>query len=189
MPLLLQSAQITSDWFKDPVTSATTVVALASVVNLIIAALMWRVTSKTTKITRDIFEASHRPYVHISGITFTNDTDKKSLRITVMLLNVGSVPAYNFNEKVVFMLTGKEGLNLPDIEEKGTIIIYPQASIESSATLSDPTDYNLITKRERLGLTVAMTYKGAGRKKYQSEHKYVFSEEQNKFVKISDSAT
>ena len=50
-------------FFSDPITTATTVIAVATVINLIISSLLWRATKRTADVTKNIFDAANRPFL------------------------------------------------------------------------------------------------------------------------------
>ena len=68
-------------WDGRATTISTIIIAGAAVVNLIVAILLWKTTINSTKITRDIFEASHRPYVGVISAKYLHTESSQTTNL------------------------------------------------------------------------------------------------------------
>lgn len=77
---------------KDPIVTATWVIAIATVVNVVVSAGLWKATRNSVEIARRVYEATNRPYIGTERIDLTNDTAHRVLDIAIVLKNYGTVP-------------------------------------------------------------------------------------------------
>src|SRR5712664_4923322 len=130
-------------WFHDPLAVATSVativIALATLASLWISNRMWRVTGKYTEITKNIFEASSRPYI---GVTKLSMKAKEAgfnplpvFEFDVTYKNVGSVPALELRRSVTIMVDGEA---LPPITpEEATAVLIPEGEMRALIYYND----------------------------------------------------
>lgn len=97
-------------FWKDPITLATIVIAVSTVASVGVSFLLWNVTRGYTQVTRDIFEAAHRPYIallDLSGDGMQTGNNPVRLVFGAKYKNSGSVPGNNIT--VRWQLTTKSG--------------------------------------------------------------------------------
>lgn len=175
-------------WYQDPIIVATLVIAFASVTSLLIAALTWLTSFRYTKITRQIFEASYRPYIAVVESKVENDQESRQFRATFNIKNVGSVPAYDFRGTIKFE-TPEGVIDIPAYAE-ARAVIPPQTSYPLVAVIRNPRDYERLNSAAILDVVVSAEYKGVVPKKdYHYERKGRLNKELNNFMVIGDLAT
>jgi archaellum component FlaG (FlaF/FlaG flagellin family) len=182
-------------WYHDPLAVATTVativIGLATVVSLWISSRMWKVTRKYTEITKDIFEASSRPYV---GVTKLSMTPKEAgfdplpvFEFDVTYKNVGSVPALEVRRSVTVMVDGKA---LPPITpEESPAVLMPESEMSALIYYNDPQHFKAIESANELTLIFSCTYRGVTEKEYRYEQKAAYDPAHNKFYVVKAKAT
>jgi len=77
--------------WKDPVTLATIVIAVATVINLAASFYVSKKTSEYTEVTKNIYKSSNRPYIGIE--TMDSEADGTHMFFNIKFKNYGSVPA------------------------------------------------------------------------------------------------
>lgn len=172
-------------WWKDPLiitTIATAVIAVATVVNLLVAIFMWRVTRESTRITRSIFEAANRPYVGIPNVNVQKDDAAKKLDFTVRIKNFGSVPANEFSSKWDVLIDGvsQPQTGIPD----KPAVLFPQVSVLLAGTFADPMYSSIVTGKSALEFVVKVRYKGVTQKEYYYRQKNRYYPQANSFMVI-----
>src|SRR5437867_3356201 len=80
---------------SDPMTVATIIIAAATVVYSVLTVLLFITTVKNTSITRQIFEAAHRPYLGIPEVNTTVAPTNDAVQFECGIRNFGSIPAHN----------------------------------------------------------------------------------------------
>ncbi len=160
-------------WWKDPLiitTIATAVIAVATIVNLLVAIFMWRVTKESTGVTKSIFEAANRPYVGIPRVKVEKDDAAKKLNFAVEIKNFGSVPANEFDSNWDVWIDGvsQPQTKFPDKPS----VLFPQASVFRVGLIADPMVYSsIVTGKSALEFVVEVRYKGVTQKEYYYREK------------------
>src|SRR6267154_4628407 len=80
---------------SDPMTAATIIIAVATVVYSVLTLLLFITTNQNTLITRRIFEASHRPYIGIPEVNTTIGPTGNAVDFECAMRNFGTIPAHN----------------------------------------------------------------------------------------------
>lgn len=186
---LLQDAK--PAWYADPMVTATVVVALATVVNVAATLLLWLTTRRQVNITRDMFEASHRPYVGVIKIQRfdfpepeEDDEDVKPLEYIVFQIvykNVGSVPAHSFQPYARVVVDGTM-LPIVEAEEEAFAVLLPGIDQFSQVKVDDPKEVKQIENAATLSLIVKCTYKGVAGKEYSYEKKATYEKKLDDFT-------
>jgi hypothetical protein len=155
---------IVPSW-KDPITISTIVIAFSTVASVCVSLLLWSVTRRYTKVTRDIFEAAHRPYIALSD--FSGDGgqfgNNEPVRVTfgAKYRNSGSVPGNKIT--VTWNLRTKAGAQVkfypPD--EKETVLL---SGDEESTGIWTDLDNELtkawLDSSLELEVSLVLTYQG-----------------------------
>src|SRR4051812_2279799 len=79
--------------WSDPPVITSIVLAAITFFYLIATLLIWHATWQNTKATRQVLEASHRPYVGVADMRLAVDDLTGDLLLLAKVANVGSVPA------------------------------------------------------------------------------------------------
>ena len=77
----------------DPIVASNVVIAIATVVNLVVAIFVWRTTAATTELAKKSFDAGYRPYLGSENTKTKRDPERNSLDFWVIVKNFGNVPA------------------------------------------------------------------------------------------------
>jgi hypothetical protein len=79
----------------DPITISTVVVAVFTVVSVVVSTFMWSATRAQARISREIFEAEHRPYVGVIELGGSMSISGQVRGwLSILIKNSGKVPAY-----------------------------------------------------------------------------------------------
>ena len=73
---------------------AAVVIAVATIVNVVIARKLWEQTRGSVDVTRRHFERTDRPYVGADFIEIQHDRLKRKATITAVVKNFGPLPAH-----------------------------------------------------------------------------------------------
>src|SRR5271157_5451488 len=79
----------------DLVTIATAIIAVATVVNVVVAFFQWIAARNSAETAKRIFEAGNRPYVGVESIVCLKDETKQYLSIFAIIKNFGTATAEN----------------------------------------------------------------------------------------------
>jgi hypothetical protein len=168
-------------WYSDPVTLSTVVIAAATVVNLVISAFLWRATANATSITKQVFEAAHRPYLSVRKIDTQTDLDEHQIVLKIALTNFGSVPANSLEVESHFFLDSEEiDVDIKPIEPS---ILMPTVPLTMFVALNEM--QNVIEGKARLEFKIALSYKGVTKQQYGYEQHTVYQPENHLMTLIS----
>src|SRR5258708_4212282 len=102
----LKGPRIAMHW-SDPAVITSIILVGITLVYVVVTALIWHATWQNTKATRQLLEASLRPYVGIVSVKFNeNAPGFASGNLPVTIKNVGTVPALGIDVDVQFVLSG-----------------------------------------------------------------------------------
>ena len=172
-------------WYKDAIALATVVIATATVVNLFVSIFLWRATAGATRITRDIFEASHRPYLGVTQIDTELDAANQRMKIVCHARNFGSIPAHN-----VEIIKGQNLINgvpvkYPHPTKFGKFSVFPGAPHFLNFFLRGP--HPLATlPTANLELHVTLRYEGLNGKGYRYHQESMYHPETGQFVPLKE---
>ncbi len=99
------------NWFSDPTSGATVVIAFATGVNLLVSAGLWLATKESVNVARSIFETAHRPYIGTESVTgkvvHSEENPKiRNLFIQASFKNFGTAPAQEADFGAVLLVNG-----------------------------------------------------------------------------------
>lgn len=189
--MLLFLLQVDPNAWNETIAKATIVIAVATVLYLIATVLLWWTTRRSANLTRDMFEASHRPYVHITlekdepeEEEEDEDADDEDaddfFRVFITFENVGSVPAHDLKFDVRVIVDGTV-LPMEELEEEPSSVVFPGMKMYSAISTSDPKDIDKINSARTLSVHIKSTYKGATEKQYSYEDKADYDPEDGSF--------
>jgi hypothetical protein len=151
--------------WKDPITLATLVIAVSTVVSVVVSVLMWAAMRRQTKVTQAMFEAAYRPY--IGAIELSPMTSIQELAWTVLTLQVknsGSIPAFGLTATWKLLIDGQSILqNVPS--QKLTLLPNTFAHLNTEFTVAREV-YEKV-KIGKLRFSVTIDYQGVKNKKYR----------------------
>ena len=185
---LFQAADAPSQYtFHDEaVVISTVVIALAAIINLVVSTLLWRETRSYSKTTRDMFEASHRPYVGVHRIQFTNDESQRKITIRAEIHNKGSVPAQRVEYEVKVVANG---FPLPVImAEHKPSLIFPGTPAFNTSHITDAKEYR-DTISMPIDFFLSVHYEGVANRKYSYEGQWMHRPGENCFVVLGATST
>jgi hypothetical protein len=182
---LLQTSSAASVW-HDPITWATIVIAVATIWYVITTTRLLNTTVENTRITKEMFEAAHRPYMHISKITAAPNKEGRLLSVDCRLKNAGSIPANDamFSMRVV-------------VNERSLAVRKPERNM--SCVFPQSHDYLVFTIQgeeiakvfggARLDLSISIKYKGIANKEYECNYEIMYDADDNTFVPLQVKST
>jgi hypothetical protein len=169
-------------WFKDPTTGATVVMALTTVANLIVSAMLWVTTNESVNIARSMYEAGNRPYLGVEGIGTGRDDSKKFLNFRAAIKNFGSAPAEETDLQWDVLLNGASmgGLSIP----AKTSSIMPGNTVFLTGHIGVENFNDVISKRSVLQALVYASYKGPNGKGYAYCERSQYEPDVNSFMNL-----
>ena len=160
-------------FFSDPITTATTVIAVATVINLIISSLLWRATKRTADVTKNIFDAANRPFL-FPVLDAVWDRERRRFNFIIEIRNFGAVPASNIRGKIRATLEDEE-VRVWDDLAPASLLLLPQQPIAFPSYIDGDNFTALWERDEELRLSVEFQYKGAGDQIYTYSERYLVS--------------
>jgi hypothetical protein len=158
---------------SDPVTLATVVIAIATVVNVIVSWFLWKATHRTANVTQNIFEAAHRPYL-MSVLSADWRVEQQRFNFNTEIRNFGSVPARKLKGRIIATLGNREVKSWDDISPI-SLYLLPQQPIEFPSWLDGDDFTDLWEHAAELRISVDVQYSGAGEQTYLHSETYVIS--------------
>lgn len=179
---LLQAAEAPASWADDVIAKATIVIAAATVLSLITTSLLWLTTRRSTNLTRDMFEAAHRPYIVVSSVELKeSDPPGQSIGFEFEIDNVGSIPARDFTSDFKVSVDGTF-LLMQEVEEDFPVVIYPTHPLTlGGPSTDDPREIKQIKEAANLSLIVKCSYKGVTKQTYTYEEKFTYDKSDGDF--------
>jgi archaellum component FlaG (FlaF/FlaG flagellin family) len=193
---LFQAANASPNWNEAAIAKATIVIAVATVLYLVATVLLWLTTRRSVNLTRDIFEASHRPYVSITEIEAVglngddSEEDETPDRVAIVftLKNVGNVPAHDLRYEVRVSVDGSLMPALEE-EEEPVALLFPGDTGHFFIETSETSQVDTIRNAKSLSLLITYSYKGATQQRYSYKEKASYDSEKGDFGMIKVSAT
>lgn len=166
--------------WSDPSIVLTAGIAIFTFIYVILTGLIWRATLQNTKATREMLEASNRPYLGISGVTI-NHKDLLHSGIVVAIQNVGSVPSPRVEVDLKISLAGKVSRTF-DGSGRPHFVAMPGESFRLTEDLTDAEHQRL--KDGDLEADIRIRYCGASNKQYRTDAAYTYKDTEG-FVIVS----
>jgi hypothetical protein len=186
MHLLFQAATPPAVWYQDPITVSTIVIAFATVINVIGALLLWRETRDSVRITRDMFEASHRPYLGVTDSKTFIHYDKQEIEFMMPLINTGTVPANDVQRELLVLIDGVR-IELDRYEHQGHCVL-PHLNYGHTVTLSGD-KFTKAINASTVNLRLKFRYKGIEQKGYDYELEGTYYKSTNIFAITKTNST
>ena len=163
----------------DPVTIATVVIAVATVVNVFVALFQWIAARSSAETAKRIFEAGNRPYVGVESIICVKDEAKQCLSIFAIIKNFGTATAENcdFSWSLYIdgvPIVGREVLANPTF-------LFPTLAHHLRAVLVESYP-QIVSGNSILEVVVHFSYKWQSHKSHIYEEKYRYEHSQNHFI-------
>lgn len=150
-------------WYQDPITVATIVIAISTVVSVVVSYYAWKATklsaraaAESAEITKLMFEEAYRPRVAIIGVQSSLDPQGKKAKLTVALKNYGTLPARHI--ELLYACSAEEN------SDHGLQSLMPQEITSRVITLQGA-DFDWLMDGKTLKLE--SVYFGAGGQKYR----------------------
>ncbi|BDV43604.1 hypothetical protein GURASL_25270 [Geotalea uraniireducens] len=171
--------------WNDPITLATIVIAAATVINVGAALWVSIKTSEYTEITKNIYNASNRPYIGIESFEVNKD-DNKHILINVHYKNFGTVPASNVKVNYDMLLDGNPG-NHSNIElDDSKSNLFPQ-SIHNIRLKTGSYYDDIISGKHKLDVVIDIKYRGATKDIYEVNERWRYDPNHNHFHHVDAS--
>jgi hypothetical protein len=158
------------------------VIALATIVNLVVATMLFNATSRAADIAQQVFEAAHRPYVGIDSFDTDMDTERHTLTVTAQMKNYGTAPAEHNDAGWQEYLNGVAQVmsHLPT----GPRTLFPGQIAKFTSGEGEPIYSQIMTGSSTLEFVIYASYKGPGGKSYSYREKYRYDPSVNGFRDI-----
>lgn len=185
-PLPTPLSQITqAAWDTRAITVSTIIIALAAVVNFIVAWLLWRTTVGYTKVTRDIFDASHRPYVGVVMVDYVRHHSPLQVELIGHIKNVGTVPARDVKIQHQLIMNGKA--QSPSGLDTNFGVIFPGVEVQWRCCTSNDEEYKeCLTANLEVRMTI--DYAGLAGQSYRYEYQAMRERSRDVFAVLKTSA-
>jgi hypothetical protein len=149
--------------WHDPIVWATLIIAAATVANVLVARRMWRSSQASIKLTRDIFTATHRPYVGVDKTEYQEQIATREHVFHFGIKNTGTAAAAN----VIFTIRAILGGETHFENTQGPLLLHPTKETRFTSRLKDNKNaYARIINGEPLTLELDINYQGPGDKEY-----------------------
>jgi hypothetical protein len=161
----------------------TIVIAVATAVNAAVAYFMWKVNNASLQLNRDIFNATHRPFVAISQIEAVANPEERTIALSVEIKNFGSLPCRNLQSTCDLFLAGSPmpALRIPT----QPIALFPGATGYFNGSLGRQYSYDRLLSGELpLDIHFQATYEGVAGQQYRTSEKNRFNPPHRNFVVI-----
>jgi hypothetical protein len=149
--ILIQAT--TAPWYQDPITVATWVIAVATV-------LYFATTVGLLLLTKRMFEASHRPYLGASSVAMTKTPGPPPLILfEIPVNNFGTLPAKDFTHEVNIVA---DGVLIPNVvrEIEPVTVVMPTSPLRLTMSIDDPREYQAVDSAGILSVVIKCRYKG-----------------------------
>jgi hypothetical protein len=173
-------------WDGSATTISTVIIAGAAVVNLVVAILLWKATAGSTKITRDIFEASHRPYVGVVSARYLHTESSQKIEILLKIKNTGTIPAVGVTSR--FELLANHIQVAVTGPETKPLVIFPGTTRTFGCKITDAKEYK-DTVKALLDLEMSIDYSGLEGKQYHHQSKWMRHPDHDRFALTGATST
>jgi hypothetical protein len=173
---------VLSPWTQDPITVATVVIAVATVVNVFVSAGLFVATYLTARTAKQVFEAANRPYLGRDRLRPEVDQAKKELTVTAIVRNFGSAPAEEalVDWEILFNGVPQE---IPQVVAEPSTI-FPSGTVRKHGTIPEPLFSHIMGGRVTLQIVIRVSYKGPGNKHYTYSEKTQYGPSENMFMML-----
>ena len=160
------------DFWKDPITAAITVIAAATVVNLVAAAIRAWSNSRLAR-------AITRPYLSVKLQQPIPHAGEMRITFPVEVKNVGNTPALDASLVINVKEAGRDLFALGTRQRAA--FIPPREEHHFTVHLGEERDFRALRDRASVGFVVSVFYKGADGGKYVYEYEAVYRPTQNRY--------
>ena len=163
----------------DPIIVATMIIAIATVINLGVAILMWNISARTLKHSQRIFKDTHRPFIGIydPSITIVNDT---AINPFIRYKNFGSLPARNITLSVDIILNGNTIASESPFEKP--VVLFQGGESMWAATIAEGTvDQVFLNPQTHAEIVIRLDYESVDESCYLTEERYRLNHSTNEF--------
>jgi hypothetical protein len=160
--------------WADPSVITTVIIAAVTLLYTLLTGLIWHATWQNTKATREVLEASHRPYVGIVNVNLGGQIGETNVIVSVS--NVGSVPSRDV-EMNMELCAGPNKRSIRGFEN--SIVLFTGQTFSASLTL---TDEELPYQGTGFHIEVTVRYKGVTDKEYTTRCTYTYRDPLEAFV-------
>jgi len=167
----------------DPIVSATVVIAVATVANVVVAILMWNIFSRTLKHSQKVFKDTHRPFIGIYDPSIKL-TDNNAINPFIRYKNFGSLPARNITLSVDIMLNGNTIASESPFEKP--VVLFQGSESMWAATIAEGTvDEVFLNPQTHADIVIRIEYESVDQARYRTEECYRLKHSTREFELIS----
>jgi hypothetical protein len=154
--------------------NSTALITLATVIYTVLTALIWYATQQNTTATRQVLEASQRPYVGVTVVEIMQVY--ASSRLCASIQNVGTVPSRNV--EINFRLT-VNGKLLKELES-GRLALLSNQKHTLCCEIGDE-EIQLLRTSNQVEVTLKIGYQGMTKKRYRTETRCAYTDPSKPF--------
>ena len=184
--MYIDTLTTSSTHISDPIVLWTIIIALATIANVFVSTLMWVITNKYVRITRDIYESSQRPYIGVSKYELTDNPATNLLSYHIKMENFGNVPAKNMHTNIKIFINGDEHPIPAGPVEASTL--FPKVFDSLTGIIRVPEQrLPILNGLSRLELELSIDYEGIVTAKYSTKERAQYNAQASGFVVIKGS--
>ncbi len=167
---------------KNPIPFLTAIIASATIVNAIVALLMWLISYFSLNQSEKFFETTNRPFIGIKSIDIKKDEKNKILFHSNEIVNYGNIPAKNL--KIITLLYFDDNKNPKRNSSKANAILFPNISVLNNGKTYGSYYDSIFVFNKSLKMSSIITYQGANNHEYKTIELYVYDRSKNSFIFI-----
>jgi hypothetical protein len=161
--------------WSDPPVITSIVLAAITFFYLIATLLIWHATWQNTKATRQVLEASHRPYVGVADMRLAVDDLTGDLLLLAKVANVGSVPARHVEVELQLQTQGTTINRQRNASgESGQVALLPGQNF-TLRIIVPPEHHPDLNPSSECRTLISIQYSGMSDKKYRTKNTYTYS--------------
>jgi len=162
---------------------STVIIAIATVVNVIVAYLMWQITSSNVEITEKFLTLENRPFIGTQKIFPEIDKKNKIFTHNIVFKNFGSIPAKHVKLRTEIYFDDK--LKSGDMDtSKAESILFPGVTANNDGGVYDNFFDSVFVYNKLYKVRHEITYFGPNNKRYHTVEMWDYSKKSNSFILV-----
>ncbi len=166
---------------------ATVVIAIATIVNVLIAKKLWEQTKATVEVTRHHFERTDRPYVGVDFVEFARQPPRQKAIITAVVKNFGPLPAHRLALRNDAFVNDKKLEKQKVVPGKESVLLFPGGIVRLQGTLEDEAYSAVVGGDATLKVVIVCNYKDSANQPHNTRQEYKYSAWHGAFVSTHSS--
>ena len=161
----------------------TFIIASATIVNLLVALLMWSINISQLNFNKRAFKTINRPFIGVQKIeTSSPDFKNKLLNMKIVLLNFGNIPAKHVKINTETYYNNKMQIK-PD-SSKAEAVIFPNVLLSNDGKIENYNFDLIFHNNYKYKVSVTITYQGIKEIEYKTKQIFEYNKNKNSFIYI-----